>query len=82
MITKPKYTPSGKLTRGFLLELLKVAGYHFDTAAFTRLYIENRISREAANTAYMLGVRMKWAGVPCSCVDCRKAGQAEKEKNR
>jgi hypothetical protein len=31
------------------LTVCKVAGYHQDRATFTRVYIENRISRPAAD---------------------------------
>uniref|UniRef100_UPI0039F6B758 hypothetical protein n=1 Tax=Sulfuriferula sp. GW6 TaxID=3345112 RepID=UPI0039F6B758 len=52
------------------LVLIRVAGYHADKAAFTRLYVENRVSREAANAEYQRGQEMKKAGVPCQCREC------------
>lgn len=49
---------------------IRVAGYHEDSAAFTRLYIENRVSLAAAKEAFRNGRAQRAAGVPCSCRDC------------
>lgn len=59
--------------RETLLALLRVAGYHADVASYTRLLIENRISKAAAREAYGIGQRMKAAGVTCSCHACNQA---------
>ena len=53
------------------LVYMREAGYHGDTKSFTRLVIENRISRHAANAEWQRGEGMKQAGVPCSCIDCK-----------
>jgi hypothetical protein len=60
------------MNRKDALTCIKVSGYHNDLAAFTRLYIENRISREAANRAYMIGAQQRKNGMRCSCYDCNK----------
>lgn len=54
------------------LVLMRVAGYHGDRRRFTQLYIENRVSIEAARAEYERGEKMKAAGVPCTCSDCTK----------
>jgi hypothetical protein len=54
-----------------LTTLLRVAGYHEDRATFTRLYIENRISKKNADEAYRSGRQAKAAGVRCDCHDCK-----------
>jgi hypothetical protein len=58
---------------------IKVAGYHGDNAALTRLYIENRISLKSAYEAYEKGIRAKQAGISCSCISCRKEYQKEND---
>ena len=54
------------------LVYMREAGYHGDTKSFTRLLIENRIGRPAANAEWQRGEGMKQAGVPCSCIDCKQ----------
>lgn len=54
------------------LTVCKVAGYHNDRVTFTRVYIENRISRTAADEAWRSGEAAKRAGVRCVCADCQK----------
>jgi hypothetical protein len=61
-------------TRKDRLVLMRVAGYHNDIARFTRLFVEGRISLEKANEEYRRGIAMKKGGVPCTCIDCQKAG--------
>lgn len=48
----------------------RVAGYHDDSRAFTRLLVEARVSREALNRAWFQGVAAKQNGVGCSCPSC------------
>jgi hypothetical protein len=57
-----------------------IAGYHGDNAAYTRLYIENRVSLDVAKAAFKQGTDMKEAGVGCSCSACNpKNHQPTKE---
>lgn len=58
------------MKRSDCLGLMKAAGYHGDKATFTRLLVENRVSRMAAEEAFRLGVKAKAAGVSCGCLDC------------
>lgn len=56
-----------------ILAAMKVAGYHNDHRAFTRLYVEHRISFVRAKAMFQLGIKAKHAGVPCSCPGCTHA---------
>ena len=60
------------MTRKTALVLLRVAGYHNDTKAFVRLYVENRVSIAAADREWERGKQMQAAGVPCTCRDCTR----------
>jgi hypothetical protein len=62
------------MNREIAIALARIAGYHADSRAFTRLIIEARISREEMNRAWRLGVRAKDAGVRCDCRECAKLG--------
>lgn len=53
------------------LNLLKFAGYHGDNATFTRVLIEERVSRASAQEAYLTGARARRNGVACGCNDCK-----------
>lgn len=53
---------------------LRLAGYHGDRAAFIRLYVENHVSKKAAEEAYEGGVKAKAAGRPCACHKCQNKG--------
>lgn len=57
--------------------MLRVAGYHRDSKTFTRLYVENRVSREAADAEWRRGADMKAAGIACGCTDCKSMRAAE-----
>ena len=59
------------MKREHLLAHLRVAGYHEDRAAFTRLYIENRVSKKVADDAFNVGRTMRRNGVGCGCSDCK-----------
>lgn len=61
------------MTRAMAIEHLRVAGYHDDRGAFTRLYVENRISYEAAKKAYGEGRSLRAQGIGCTCTVCKKA---------
>ena len=59
------------MKRTAALGWIRIAGYHGDKASFTRLYIENRVSRAAADAAWRSGANARNAGVPCNCSECR-----------
>jgi hypothetical protein len=63
------------MKRSVLLSLIRVAGYHGDTRTFTRLLVENRISRAVADTAFLAGKRAKERGVPCTCHACKEGAK-------
>lgn len=54
------------MKRAHAITYLQIAGYDDDKEAWTRLYIENRISYAAAKKAWAQGVAMRQAGVPRS----------------
>lgn len=54
------------------LTYMRIAGYHGDRASFTRLFIENRVSRDAADAEFHRGGAMKKAGIPCACKTCNQ----------
>ena len=58
--------------RKLTLDLIRIAGYHDDAKAFTRLYCESRISRAAADKAWQAGAAQKQNGVKCNCLRCSK----------
>ena len=60
------------MKRDDALALARVAGYHNDGRAFTRLIIEARVGRPHMNRAWHAGVRARDAGVPCGCTTCRQ----------
>ena len=57
-------------SRKIILELMKVAGYHEDRETFTYLYVDNHISKQAADAAFRAGQRAKLNGIPCTCREC------------
>jgi hypothetical protein len=54
------------MKREHAIAYLRIAGYDNDRAAWTRLYVENRVSYAAAKKAWEEGVLMRQAGVPRS----------------
>lgn len=56
--------------RAIAIASAKVAGYHADSKAFTRLIVEARVNRQTMNEAWAAGVAARTAGVPCACRDC------------
>jgi hypothetical protein len=62
------------MTRKDVLSYMRIAGYHSDTAAYTRLYVENRISRAIAQEAWLSGVNAEKSGMKCTCLDCTTKG--------
>lgn len=63
---------AGAVKRADAVHHLRYAGYHNDSASWTRLYIENRIGYAKAKEAWREGQQMKTNGVPCTCSECRK----------
>jgi len=61
-----------RLKRTDALILLRSAGYHNDVTSFTRLYLENQVSRPAADAEWRRGAAMRDAGVLCTCTTCRE----------
>lgn len=59
------------MKRADAMTYLTIAGFHEDRAAFTRLYIENKISYGSAKAAYEQGRAAKARGVRCTCIDCK-----------
>lgn len=51
---------------------MRIAGYHDDKRAFTRLLIENRVSKKSADEAWQQGQRQKQAGMACACPSCKR----------
>ncbi len=49
--------------RQTILEHIKVAGYNNDHKTAIRLYVENRISYQAYQKAFRLGMELKAKGV-------------------
>jgi hypothetical protein len=58
--------------RESVLAWMRIAGYHGDHREFARLFIENRISKTAANEAFSLGLKQRKAGMPCHCIKCKE----------
>jgi len=63
--------------RETVLRAMQVAGYHDDTARFTRLLIENRVAMAPAQAAFRLGKRAKLKGIKCSCPECNPEQKTE-----
>jgi hypothetical protein len=57
------------------LNWLKIAGYHNNQSAYVRIFVEGRVSREAADEAWRRGIDAKAAGMPCHCKDCTKEAE-------
>lgn len=54
------------------LTLARIAGYHDDGSAFTRLIIESRVNRQAMNDAFLNGRTAKQNGMKCNCHQCKQ----------
>lgn len=65
---------------GRAIESMRYAAYHDDRKAWTRLYIENRVSFLRANEAWKSGVAAKERGIPCRCPDCSNIGREAQEQ--
>ncbi len=66
-----------RLKRKDALVWLRVAGYHDDSKSWTRLYVENRVSRQAADAEWRRGAALKAAGIACACTACRMPSTAQ-----
>jgi hypothetical protein len=58
------------MTRNQAIAHARVAGYHEDTATFTRLICEQRVNRQTMNDAFYSGRKARANGMKCSCRDC------------
>lgn len=54
----------------------RVAGYHHDSAAYTRLRVEARVAPQYLAEEWHRGIGMKAQGVPCDCSRCKEARDA------
>lgn len=61
------------MKRQHALDYAKFAGYHNDSANFTQLLIEARVSRQAMNDAWRLGAKARQNGMRCECFNCKRA---------
>lgn len=61
------------MKRSDALSAMRLAGYHDDSRAFTRLVCTTRVSREKANEQWRIGRQLRAAGVRCECFTCREA---------
>jgi hypothetical protein len=62
--------------RTILIAQIKAAGYHNDQRKGMTLYVENRISYENYIQAYREGIRLRVAGVKCTCIFCLLDGKS------
>lgn len=68
------------MTRTDTLAAIRVAGYHNDQRARVRLMVENRVSREAADKAWVTGAYARHQAMPCGCFACKEAFHANVRK--
>lgn len=61
------------MTRKQALVFARIAGYHNDSRAFTRLRIEARVALPHLLDQWHNGQRQKAAGVKCGCYECAHA---------
>ena len=54
---------------------MRIAGYHDDSRAYTRLLCEAHVNRAVLNKAFMAGGRARAAGVGCTCLDCQPTAE-------
>ncbi len=67
-----RYRGVDEVKRSIAIALIRTAGYHNDSATFTRLYVENRISLKVAKRAFAEGRKLKAGGVGCTCLECQE----------
>lgn len=67
------------MTRAQALAAARVAGFHNDSATYTRLCIEERVNRIDMRAAWAEGVRAKSKGVACDCRACQRGSPAVAE---
>jgi hypothetical protein len=63
------------MNRKTALASIEYAGYHNDTKTMTRLYIENRISYQAAQESFNRGIAKRQNGMKCTCKSCMEGHQ-------
>lgn len=61
------------MKRADALAWIRIAGYHSDSTAAMRIYVESRISRRAFDDAWAAGEKQRAAGVRCGCIRCAGA---------
>jgi len=59
------------MKRSDLIAKVRFLGYHEDTRAATRFFVENRISYAAFNKAFNEGRQSKILGAKCTCWECK-----------
>ena len=59
-------------------QLVKVAGYHNDSRAATRVLVEYSIGIKRYNEAWREGIRARQAGISCDCMQCVLKGANSK----
>lgn len=59
------------MKRSDAINAMRIAGYHDDSKRFTRLLVENRVARDVADKAWILGKKQKAGGMPCACPNCK-----------
>ncbi len=60
------------MKRADLLARFRIAGYHGKKGDYTRLFVENRVTRGAAQKQYDAGRAAYLAGKTCSCFECKE----------
>ena len=61
-----------KSTRDLIKGVIKIAGYHEDTATLNKYMTEPGFGFKNAIKAWRMGVNMRLYGVACPCVVCKK----------
>lgn len=60
------------MTRAQRLAQMRNAGYHNDSAAFTRSFIGSRIALAIAQAEFTHGQHLRQRGMPCTCTVCKQ----------
>jgi hypothetical protein len=64
------------MKRADAIHAIRIAGYHEDKKRAMRVMIENRVSREAYDTAFIVGRKQRAGGMKCACPDCNGTERA------
>lgn len=62
--------PKQPTKRTVWLSRMRIAGFHNDSAAYTRLLIEAKVNRAELELAWREGVLLKQQGALCGCSGC------------